>query len=242
MLAKRLRAFEKKYYNKADAIAAITNEDEQRLKTMGVDVPIEVIPAGVELKKYIDDDSSLIEVNTVFSISALDWLPNLEGLEWFLKNIWPKILTSNPTCTLHVAGKSTPEKFFKLNIPNVIFHGFVDDAEAFKRKYQLMLVPLLSGGGMRIKIIEGMAAKKCIISTTIGAEGIVCSNKKDIVIADSPEEWISAINELLEDRKLVEKIATNALQTATFNYENKTITKKYIDLYNSCFERKAKKN
>ena len=242
LLAKRLRAFEKKYYNKADAIAAITNEDEQRLKTMGVDVPLEVIPAGVELKKYIDDDSSLIEENTVFSISALDWLPNLEGLEWFLKNIWPKILTSNPTCTLHVAGKSTPEKFFKLNIPNVIFHGFVDDAEAFKRKYQLMLVPLLSGGGMRIKIIEGMAAKKCIISTTIGAEGIVCNNKKDIVIADSPEEWISAINELLEDSKLVEKIATNALQTATFNYENKTITKKYIDLYNSCFERKAKKN
>ncbi len=233
-LAKRLKKFEKAYYNKADAIAAITYEDEQRLKEMGVYVPVQIIPAGVELKKYNHTDAIICEDNTIFSISALDWMPNLEGLDWFLKNIWPEVLKVNPKCTFHVAGKSTPERLMNLKIPNVVFHGFVDDAEVFKKKYKLMIVPLLSGGGMRIKIIEGMAAKKCIISTSIGAEGIICMHEKDIIIANSPQEWIKSINELLRNNDTMEQIAAEALNTVTLNYENKSVTKKYIDLFESC--------
>jgi glycosyltransferase involved in cell wall biosynthesis len=234
LLAKRLKKFEKKYYNKADAIAAITFEDEQRLKKMGVDVPIQIIPAGVELKKYNHSEAIVCEENSMFSISALDWMPNIEGLDWFLKNIWPEVHRTNPKCTFHVAGKSTPEKYMNMQIPNVFFHGFVDNAELFKKKYQLMLVPLLSGGGMRIKIIEGMAAEKCILSTAVGAEGIICENNKDIIIADTPKEWIQSINELLNNTNKIEQIAKEALKTVTENYDNKTVTKKYIDLYYAC--------
>ncbi len=234
LLAKRLKKFEQKYYNKADAIAAITAEDEQRLKEMGVDVPIQIIPAGVELKKYEHSEAIDREEHSLFSISALDWMPNIEGLDWFLKNVWPEVHRTNPKCTFHVAGKATPDKYMKMQIPNVFFHGFVDDAELFKQKYQLMLVPLLSGGGMRIKIIEGMAAKKCILSTTVGAEGIICENHKDIIIADTPEEWIHAIHHLLSNSNKIEEVSEAALKTVSENYENKTVTKKYIDLYCSC--------
>ncbi len=233
ILAKRLKKFEKVYYNKADAIAAITIEDEQRLINMGVSVPIQVIPAGVELKKYINPGTIACEENTLFSISALDWLPNIEGLEWFLKNVWPEVLRHNPKCTFQVAGKSTPERLMKLKIPNVVFHGFVDDAEVFKQKYQLMVVPLLSGGGMRIKIIEGMAAKKCILSTRVGAEGIICKNNKDIVLADSAEEWIKAILQLLSNKNKIEQIASEASQSVSINYDNLAVTKKYIELFKS---------
>jgi glycosyltransferase involved in cell wall biosynthesis len=234
LLAKRLKKFEQKYYNKADAIAAITEEDEQRLKEMGVNVPIQIIPAGVELKKYNSSKEIDYKKHSLFSISALDWMPNIEGLDWFLKHVWPEVHRLHPGCTFHVAGKATPEKYMKMQIPNVFFHGFVEDAELFKQKYHLMLVPLLSGGGMRIKIIEGMAAKKCIVSTTVGAEGIICENHKDIIIADTPDEWIQAINQLLNDSKKIEEIATAALKTVGENYENITVTKKYIDLFASC--------
>jgi spore maturation protein CgeB len=84
---------------------------------------------------------------------------------------------------------------------------------------------------MRVKIIEGLAAKKCIISTTIGAEGIECTNGKDIVIADSPQEWIDAICHYIDHVEERKEIEQNAYKTAKLVYENKAITRKYIGLF-----------
>jgi glycosyltransferase involved in cell wall biosynthesis len=230
-LAKRLYKFESHYYNKASAIAAITQEDKHRLEKMGVSIPIEIIPAGVVIDKYLNNSTQPINLNSIFSISALDWLPNLEGLEWFLKNIWPKVLNQNPTCEFHIAGKSTPDWLLKRNYPNVKVHGFVEDATQFKNNYNIMVVPLLSGGGMRVKIVEGMAARKCIISTKIGAEGIQVIHEKDIYIADSIDEWVETLIELLNNQEKVDLIRDNALNNIKLNYENKQITQRYIDLY-----------
>jgi len=90
---------------------------------------------------------------------------------------------------------------------------------------------LLSGGGMRVKIIEGLAAKKCIISTTVGAEGIECTNGKDIVIADSPQEWIDAICHYIDHSEERKEIEQQAFKTANTIYENTAITRKYIGLF-----------
>ncbi|MCO5260612.1 MAG: glycosyltransferase family 4 protein [Crocinitomicaceae bacterium] len=228
-LAKRLKRFESVYYNKADGIAAITEEDKERLQGLNVTTPIEVIPAGVQLNSFklkIEQKN-----DTVFSISALDWIPNIEGLNWFFETIWNGVLERKPSVQLHIAGKSTPDWLLNTNYPNTTIHGFVDDAAVFKQTYQLMLVPLLSGGGMRVKIVEGLALGKCIISTTIGAEGIDYSDRKNIVIADTPEEWIDAICYYLEHQNERMAIEANALDLANSHYENKAVTKKYIDLF-----------
>ncbi len=231
-LAKRLMKFEAEYYNKADGIAAITPEDKQRLIEMEVNTLTKVIPAGVVLKETNFIETNIqSEPNTIFSISALDWAPNIEGLKWFLNEVWGKLLDRNPSIKLHVAGKSTPEWLMNSNYPNTQIHGFVDDALLFKKKYQLMLVPLLSGGGMRVKIIEGLATEKCIISTTIGAEGIDYTNKDNIVIADSPDEWVENILFYLENEKERTDIELNAKKLAETGYENKSVTRKYIDLF-----------
>ena len=230
-LGKRLRTFEAEYYNKADGIAAITQEDKNRLMELNVNVPIEIIPAGVVLDKYLIPRKKTEIPNTIFSISALDWLPNLEGLDWFLKQVWLELLKKMPDITLHIAGKSTPDWLLKSNFKNVIIHGFVDDAIEFKNSYQIMLVPLLSGGGMRVKIIEGLAAKKCIISTSIGAEGIEYTENINILIADTPSEWVSKIIHYLEHNNERISIANNAFELVTEKYENKSITKKYINFF-----------
>lgn len=230
-LGKRLRTFEASYYNKADGIAAITEEDKQRLLELNVKVPIQIVPAGVVLDKYLAAQDREAEANSIFSISALDWLPNLEGLDWFLKAIWPDLLKRKPELHFHIAGKSTPDWLKNSSIPNVQVHGFVDDAIVFKKSYQLMLVPLLSGGGMRVKIIEGLAAKKCIISTSVGAEGIECTHGKDIVIANSPEEWVEAICHYIDQADERKAIEQNAFNTANTIYENTAITRKYIGLF-----------
>ena len=230
-LSKRLKAFENKYYNMASGIAAITEEDKQRLLDMGITKPIKVIPAGVILDKYLQAELSTEKPNTIFSISALDWAPNIEGLKWFLENVWNELLKQQPELTLHIAGKSTPDWILNLQLKNVFIHGFVQDAIAFKKSHQIMLVPLLSGGGMRVKIIEGMAAKKCIISSTIGAEGINYTHNKNMVIANTPAEWIAAISHCLKNNDFRESIAAAAFELVSSQYENKAITQKYIDFY-----------
>ncbi len=231
-LRKRLRSFESEFYSKADGIAAITPEDKKRLEELNVSTPVEIIPAGVVLNQELPESEVEQKENTIFSISALDWNPNIEGMKWFLENIWTELLKKKPGIELHIAGKSTPDWLLRSSFPNTKIHGFVDDALAFKRSYQLMLVPLLSGGGMRVKIVEGLAAGKCIVSTTIGAEGIDYINKENIIIADTPEEWINAIIFYLENVEERRKIEKKAVILAQSSYENKAVTRKYIDLFN----------
>lgn len=230
-LGKRLKRFEAVYYNKADGIAAITPEDKKRLEDLNVSTAIDVIPAGVVLKEKESKEKIEQEEFSLFTISALDWNPNIEGLKWFLENVWSDLLKIKPDIKLHIAGKSTPEWLMKARIPNTTVHGFVDDAAMFKQSYQLMLVPLLSGGGMRVKIVEGLAASKCIISTSIGAEGINYTDRNNLVIADTPQEWIKSIIFYLEDSKERKSIETNAEKLAYLSYENTAVTRKYIDLF-----------
>lgn len=230
-LSKRLKKFEAIYYNKADGIASITKEDKARMIEMGVNVPVKVVPAGVVLDNYLSSDNTRAKNNTVFCISSLDWMPNLEGLDWFLKNVWGEVLKAKPEVELHIAGKSTPKRIRDMDIPNVIIHGFVKDALLFKKSYRIMLVPLLSGSGMRVKIAEGLAAGKCIISTTIGAEGIGYTNRENIVISDKPKEWVDAIVYYLENESERKKIEKNAEELAKNEFENIIVTKKIIDLY-----------
>lgn len=238
-LSKRLYKFESIHYNIADGIAAITAKDKTRLIKMGVERPIEVIPVGTEFEKFSLSVSSPVQ-HSIFMIGALDWLPNVEGLNWFMQNIWSALNNKYPTLELHIAGKGTPEHIKSWQLPNVKVHGFVDDAVSFMNSYQIMLVPLLSGGGMRVKIIEGLAAGKCIVSTTIGAEGVQAENNQHIAIADTPEEWIRTISKLIEQPTEIERIQKNARLLAAEKFENRAVTSHYIAFSKKLIQFQAK--
>lgn len=230
-LAKRLRRFETDYYSKADGIASITMDDRLRMLEMGITSPISVVTAGIVLDKYLKYKGEKGRANTLFSISSLDWMPNIEGLKWFLKQVWPQVMLAKPELELHIAGKATPQWLKELNQKNVIVHGFVDDSVAFMNAYQLMIVPLLSGSGMRVKIIEGFASGKCVVSTSVGAEGIPYSNDENIVIADTVDEWVNAITSLIENEEKRAMIEQNAQELVCREFENKNVTGKVIELY-----------
>ncbi len=232
-LAKRIKNFETIYYDKFDAIVAITQPDKDRLLAMGITKKIEVIPAGVNLEKFAKNTPYPDERNSVFILSALDWIPNQEALLWFLDHVWSKVVEKNSEAKLHVAGKNTPDYIYKLATDSIIIHGFVEDATEFMQKYNLMLVPLLSGGGMRVKILEGMAASKCIISSSIGAEGIDYLNGENIVICNEPKEWVTAILYYLDNNEEKIRLAKAAKILSDDLYNNKTITQKYLKLYKS---------
>ena len=148
----------------------------------------------MDLSRVQPDPTIQAKPRTLFMLGSLDWLPNQEGrgvaaARGVARASTPKCPTWS--CTLPAATR--PRTCSALRGENVFMHGFVESAAGFMQQYELMLVPLLSGGGMRVKIIEGMAVGKAILSTTLGAEGIAVRDGHDIVLRDSPAAWLDAL-------------------------------------------------
>ena len=148
----------------------------------------------------------------MFFIGALDWLPNQEGLLWFVRNLWQDIHVRFPELYLEIAGRNAPHWLIRKleEYPNIKFYGEIDDAYQFISKRAVMLVPLFSGSGMRIKIIEGMALGKSIVTTTIGTEGIPTQHNKNILVADSAEKFKNEVIRLLTNKDLFDDIGIQA--------------------------------
>jgi glycosyltransferase involved in cell wall biosynthesis len=230
-LAQRMQAFEKWLVRHVAAVAAITEEDIVRLRELGCPAPVALVPAAVELTAFQPDPAVVPKPRTVFMIGSLNWLPNLEGLEWLLREVWPTIHAELPGLELHVAGTAPPAHLLVPRADNVFIHGFVDSAAAFMRQYDLMLVPLLSGGGMRIKIIEGLALGKAILSTGLGAEGVAVRDGHDCVLRDGAAAWQQALRDYYHGHLPVAAIGAAAAATAADVYDNRRVTERFETLY-----------
>ncbi|MBB4602165.1 glycosyltransferase involved in cell wall biosynthesis [Hymenobacter luteus] len=230
-LAKRLRRFEHRTLPRFDAVAAITEPDQRRLRELGCQEPVVFVPAGVDLNRFQRDPAIRPKPRTLFMIGSLDWLPNQEGVDWLLREVWPRAHELYPELELHIAGKETPPHIRNLNLPGVTIHGFVESAAEFMQRYEVMLVPLLSGGGMRIKIIEGMALGKCIISTGLGSEGIHVRDNFDIVLCDEPSEWIDRLGRYYRGELGQQDIGEEAARTIARLYDNRRVVESFLDLY-----------
>jgi polysaccharide biosynthesis protein PslH len=230
-MASDLKKYETEYYKKFDAIAAITQEDAERIRNLGIDTRIEFIPAGYDPDRFSYNPERKPEPGTCFILSALNWIPNQEAMFWFLENVWPEVLKNVPDLQLHIAGKGTPEHIMNLKFPNVKIHGFVDDAVEFMYRYDLMLVPLLAGGGMRLKIIEGLALGKCIVSSPVGSEGINCTNGKNILICTNPDEWIQSLTDFFQNREKYYSLGAEAANLAEEYYQNNNVISKLVSVY-----------
>ena len=230
LLAKQLKKYEMSVINEVDGIAAISIEDEKKYQKLGCRSSIVTIPFGLNIENYTPvpnhgDDLSL------FHLGSMDWLPNLEGVNWFLNEIWDKIHHDQPDLKLYLAGRKMPKSFKTDEGKNCEVIGEVDDANEFMNSKSIMLVPLLSAGGMRVKIIEGMALGKTIVSTKVGAEGIDYETNENILIADTPDEFVKIINELAEDKEKCAKIGKSARVLIEEKYDNKILTEKLINFY-----------
>jgi len=214
-LAQKIKKFEIAQLNQCDFLIPISKIDEKIFKSWGFSGKSLSIPVGLDIKDYCQSSESKGGISFV---GALDWLPNLQGLEWFLNEVWIKFKLFNFT-TLHVAGRNMPAKLRNSSIPGVTFHGEIENAKEFIGIHQIMVVPLFSGSGMRIKILEAMALNKVVISTTLGSEGIESQNDTNIILADSPTEFYNHITFLLNNQNLILEIGKNARELVQQNYE-----------------------
>lgn len=231
ILTNRLKKFEISTINKYDAVVPITERDAICLNKLGNNKPVHVLPTGINASE-LNPRNIKIEFPSLFYIGALDWAPNQEGIIWFLNNIWINIFDKHKNLKLYVAGRNAPQWLInKLKKENIFYLGEIDNAYEFMASKAIMIVPLLSGSGMRIKIIEGMALGKTIISTTIGAEGINVTNNENILIADNPNDFVDEIDKILNNKMLFNNIGKNAITFVENNYDNLALTSLLVDFY-----------
>lgn len=230
---KRLKKFELEILNKVDAIIPITDHDKLLFEQMGFRKSVFTCITGVDVTHYQTKQNLQVKPKTVFYFGSMDWMPNQEAAKWFLDNCWNKISKAVPDAKFIIAGRGMPQSFLQLNLPNVLVIENVKDGKTFFEQHKIMVVPLLSGSGLRIKIIEGMAYGKPIVSTSIGAEGIYCDPQKDLIIADKPDDFSNAVIELLNDPAKREALEKNATAFAYKEFDNKNVVAKLVQFYNT---------
>jgi glycosyltransferase involved in cell wall biosynthesis len=217
----RLKAFEIDAFKSVDAIITITDEDKKTISSICSKKNIYTCLTGINLNKYKPVTHSENQ-NTLFHFASMDWMPNIEAVDWLLQNVWKDVVKQKPDVKLVLAGRGMPERFQSLNdkAKNITIINDVKDSCEFYNSYDIMLVPLWSGSGLRIKLVEGLAYGKAIITTSIGAEGIPYMHNKNMMIADSSEDFIAAILTLLNnpDKKADLQLAARDLAEKTFDY------------------------
>lgn len=204
---RKLRREEVAAFRGADGLCACSAADQQRILAHAPGARSVVIPNAADVEHYRPRPGDPApDGRTVLFFGLLSTFPNVDGIGWFVDQIWPRIAAARPDARCQVIGKNPPPAVQALARPGVEITGFVEDLRPHLAAAAAVVVPLRIGGGTRLKIVEGMAMQKAIVSTTLGAEGIEAVDGRDLLIADQPQAFADAVLRLLGDPALGARI------------------------------------
>jgi glycosyltransferase involved in cell wall biosynthesis len=208
---KLLKRYEGQLCVSADALLAVSQEDRNALQeAMPKQREITVIPIAIDTDE-LDFLSRKPNSNRILHIGTMFWPPNIDGIQWFMDNVYPLIKKKRSDVVIDLVGARPPQSIIDYEKIDSAIHvtGYVEDLEPYLEAAAVFVVPLRAGGGMRVKILETLARGLPIVSTTLGCEGIDLEDGSHILIADSPEKFAAATLRLLEDPNLAEQLARN---------------------------------
>jgi glycosyltransferase involved in cell wall biosynthesis len=192
-----------------------------------------VIPNGVGIPDALKKEpaESGLGSNEILFCGSLDYLPNREGLSWFCRHIFPLVLNRMPAAKLLVVGKGDPGEELGELLKNrsIVNYGMVDRVDVYYKKAAMAIVPLLSGSGTRLKLLESMAHRVPVVSTGSGAEGINYTDGKNILIADGAELFARRVVEMLDNPPLARQISQEAFRFVQNEYDWNIVGKKMFD-------------
>lgn len=214
---RKLYKYESKICEIFDRCFMITKNDEDIIKKMNSKIKTSIIPAGVDTSYFYPIEIKEEEYSLV-SVASMNWLPNIEGIHWFCKEILPLVIRKIPKVKLYVVGKDPPNSIRYLSNQHITITGFAEDVREYIAKGQIFIVPLKTGSGMRIKILNSLAMGKAIVSTSIGCEGIEVTDGENIFIADSKEEFAEKILYLLNNKSERKRLGKHGLKLIKEKY------------------------
>lgn len=232
-LSLTLRAYEMEHLNDYDGVVCITRNDADYFRQQGCRKPLVAIPFGIESEEVPQVEP---EPASLFHIGSMDWLPNQEGIRWMLEEVWPVVHREVPQARLYLAGRKMPDEWMNAEIDGVTVIGEVPDAMHFIAGKQINVVPLLSGSGIRVKIIEAMSMGKAVVATTVGAQGIDYTDGENLLIADTPQDFARQIKRCVEDEEFCSHVGQAAAQLVAERYDKNKLAEQLIDFYNKRLE------
>ncbi len=238
--AKRNYEYEKKCAEKNiwDGLVTVIKRDSDAYKKFNPELKTHVAPFGSLFNKNEKQEIEKENKNIAGFLGAMDWLPNQEGVEWFLDSVWSKVLKEVPDAKFHLAGRSMPQRYFEYASESVIVLGEVDDAFQFMSSCDMMVVPLKSGSGMRVKIIESMSWGVALVASQTALEGIEASDGRDVFITrdDDADLFARRTVELLQNKYLASEMGENAKIFVRENFDENEIARKMSGFYCSLIQ------
>ena len=199
---RKILAYEKAAVQRFDHVIAVSERDRNLMAAWVDPQRISVISTGVDLQEYKPEASGSEPKPVVMFVGAMDWEPNIDAVEYFCAEIWPKVLAAMPEAKFRIVGRNPDHRVQSLANASVEITGRVPAVIDHLHEAAVVVVPLRIGGGTRLKIYEAMAAGKAVVSTTVGAEGLDVHPGRDILLSDSPSKFAESIITLLRDREL----------------------------------------
>lgn len=189
----RLARFERHQWGQVAEVWAMTETDAQAV-VRAVSKPVYTLAVPLKTARQEWPEGPV----RFFHLGAMDWLPNREGLDWLLEQVWPMVLMDCPQAELHLAGRSFPAGYAE-GIRGVVVHGEVEDAEAFSAQHHVLVVPVHSGSGLRIKTVEAALQGRMVVSTKLGAEGLPESVRMYLLEESQPQLFAKVMIQCCRD-------------------------------------------
>jgi glycosyltransferase involved in cell wall biosynthesis len=228
-----LKAYEGRLVREFDAVLAVIENDKAALQeAAGESVDITVIPIAVDTDE-VTPVARQPGADHILHIGTMYWPPNIDAVKWFVREVYPHIRQQRSDVQFDVVGSRPPAELLALNDAGLGIHvtGYVEDPTPYQRQAAVMIVPLLAGGGMRVKILNALAEGIPIVSTTLGCEGIEVMPGRDILVGDTPEAFAAQVLRVLGDLDLGRQLAVNGRRLVQEMYDYRNACRPLEDVY-----------
>jgi glycosyltransferase involved in cell wall biosynthesis len=223
--ARKMQRYEAATLRRCDRTLVVTEVDRKELGKLVSEGStmdrLVVMPIAVDTER-LKTVNRASGSQTVITFGTLHYAPNAEGIRWFLQEAWPQVLARFPEAELIIAGANPPADFERHAADpenRVEVTGYVEDLEPYLERAAVMVVPVLSGSGMRVRILEALSRAMPVVSTSIGIEGIDARHGEHLIVADDPETFGRGVADLIEDHALQDRLTRNARRLATSRYD-----------------------
>lgn len=227
----RMKRYEQAVCRRFDHVVTVSDLDADHIRGAYGVKSVSSIPTGVDTEFFGFTEAERRRPDRMVFLGSMDWMPNEDGVHWFVESVLPAIRASRPGATLDIVGRAPGPGILALDdeASGVRVTGTVPDVRPFLDEASLFVVPLRVGGGTRLKIFEAMSSGVPVVSTTIGAEGLPLTDREHLVITDSAQAMATACAELLADRQCATEMARRAAAYVRARFGWEDVARQFIE-------------
>lgn len=228
---RKMQRYEGHVCRQVEQCIAVSQTDQHTFETDYGLTNVATVDTGVDVSYFTQQTAARIPKRLVFT-GSMDWLPNEEGMLFFIREILPRITPVIPDLSLTIVGRRPSPRLLQVcqSLPQITVTGRVEDVRPYLATGAVFIVPLRIGGGTRIKIFEAMASGIPVVSTHVGAEGLAVVHQQHLLLADTPDDFAQAVITLLQNPEIAQHIATTARVLVAEHHDWKIVTQQFAEI------------